>query len=122
MSNKEHRLGVSAVNLVVRHLKLNTVDQGVMAAALGEIDQIYGLDGVSFDEKSHVLNLAYDGSRVSLDGVEEMLRKHGISVSHDWWTHLKEGYYRFVDENVKDNARHEPLSCHKVPPGAGRKP
>ena len=122
MSSKEHRLGVSAVNLVVRHLKLETAAQGVMAAALGEIDQIYGFDGVSFDEKSCVLNLAYDGSRVSIDGVEEMLSKHGISVSHGWWTHFKEGYYRFVDENVKDNARHEPLSCHKVPPGAGRKP
>ena len=29
---------------------------------------------------------------------------------------FKEDYYRFVDENVKANAKHVPFSCHKVPP------
>lgn len=122
MKKQEHRVGVSAVNLVVRHLKLEAVAQDLVAAATEEIDKVYGLDGVSFDEKTQVLNLAYDGSKVSIDGIEELLRKHGINVSHDWWTHFKESYYRFIDDNVKDNARHEPLSCHKVPLGAGRKP
>jgi hypothetical protein len=68
MGKKEHRLGVSEINLVVRHLKLAPVD-----------------------------------------------------VSHDWWTHFKEGYYKCIDGNVKDNANHEPWSCHQIPLAAGRK-
>ena len=121
MIEKEHRLGVSEVNLVVRHLKLeNTMPENIKAA-IDEIDQLYGLDTVSFDEKAQVINLAYDASRVCIDGIECILEKHKLEVSHDWWTNFKEGYYRFVDQNVKDNAKHEPLSCHKVPPGAGRK-
>jgi len=47
--------------------------------------------------------------------VEEILTKHGIQPRHDWWTHFKEEYYRFVDQNVKDNAQHEPWSCHRTP-------
>jgi len=115
MSNKDHRPGVTEVNLVTRHLKLEPVDQKIILAAIDEIDHVYGLDSVSFDEKSHVLNLAYDAARTSIDGIEDLLGEHDISVSHDWWTHFKEGYYRFVDQNIKDNAHHEPLSCHKTP-------
>lgn len=120
MSKKEHRLGVSEVNLVVRHLKLEDAIPENIKATIDEIDQLYGLDGVSFDEKSQVINLAYDASRVGIQGVEEIFEKHGVGISHDWWTNLKEGYYRFVDDNVKDNVKHKPWSCHKPPPGAGK--
>lgn len=117
MDKQEHRLGVSEVNLVVRHLKLEPVEGEKINLAVSEIDQIYGLDGVSYDEKTHMLNLAYDASRVGIDCVENVLKNHQVEVSHDWWTHLKEGYYRFVDDNVKENEKHVPLSCHKNPPG-----
>ena len=63
MTNTEHRLGVSEVSLVVRHLKLETTTKETLEQALAEIDQVYGIDTVSFDEKSHVLNLAYDATR-----------------------------------------------------------
>lgn len=116
MAKKEHRLGVSEVNLVTRHLKLEAAASEQITKAVDEVDHVYGLDAVSFDEKSGVLNLSYDASRTSIEGVEEILEKHGLSISHDWWTHFKESYYRFVDENVKDNAHHEPWSCHKQPP------
>ena len=121
MSKKEHRLGVSEINLVVRHLKLEPADQNNLQAVVAEVDQLYGLDAISFDEKSHVLNLAYDASRICLDGIEDVLKKHGVEVSHDWWTHFKEGYYKCIDGNVKDNANHEPWSCHQTPQDASRK-
>ena len=112
MSGNEHRLGVSEVTLVVRHLKLEPTLPDAVSAALAEIDAVYGIDATSFDEKSHVLNLAYDATRTCIDGLEAILKKHEIEVSHDWWTHFKEGYYRFVDDNIKDNAKAEPWSCH----------
>ncbi|AFU97785.1 hypothetical protein [Simiduia agarivorans] len=115
MSKKEHRLGVSEVNLVVRHLKIDSGGVGNIQEAIGEIDTLYGLDGVSFDEKSQVLNLAYDASRLCLDGIEDVLAKHHIGVGHDWWTQFKEDYYKFVDGNVKDNVSHEAWSCHQSP-------
>ncbi|MFT6491495.1 MAG: hypothetical protein ACJAWP_000376 [Porticoccus sp.] len=116
MKNKEHRLGVSEVNLVTRHLGLlRPTEAKEVNSAIAEIDQLYGLDEVTFDEKSVRLDFSYDASRLCIDCVEEILAKHGIQPKHDWWTHFKEEYYRFVDQNVKDNARHEPWSCHRTP-------
>ena len=112
MTSKEHRLGVSEVTLVVRHLKLEPDTLGDITAAIAEIDEVYGLDSVSFEEKAHTINLAYDATRTCVDGLEAILKKHGVEVSHDWWTHFKEGYYRFVDENIQDNEKTEPWSCH----------
>tara|TARA_R110001592_G_scaffold240432_1_gene500526 strand:+ start:8900 stop:9256 length:357 start_codon:yes stop_codon:yes gene_type:complete len=116
MKKSEHRLGVSETNLVDRHLKLVDVDTQCIALAISEIDEIYGIDEVSFDERSEVLNVAYDASRTCIDCIEDILVKHRVEVSHDWWTRFKEGHYRFVDQNVKDNAEHVPFSCHKIPP------
>ena len=116
MKHKEHRLGVSEVNLVNRHLRLLTpIDSTKLNEAIAEIDQLYGLDEVTVDEKSNKLDFSYDASRLCIDCVEEILTKHGIRPKDDWWTHFKEEYYRFVDQNVKENVRHEPWSCHRTP-------
>ncbi|MYL24328.1 cation transporter [Halomonas alkaliantarctica] len=110
--HREHRLGVSKVNRVTRHLKLDTHDMEAAHAAVADIDTLYGIDSVSFDEAKRKLHLAYDAGRLCLDCVEDILEKHAIEISHDWWTRLKEEHYRFVDQNVKDNAKQEPWSCH----------
>ena len=117
MKHKEHRLGVSETNLVTRHIALVTpVETTRLNAAIAEIDQLYGLDEVTFDEKSAKLDFSYDASRLCIDCVEEILTNHEIQPKHDWWTHFKEGLYRFEDQIVKDNARREPWSCHRTPP------
>ena len=89
MSQNKHRLGVTEVNLVVRHLKLEPIMTAKVNAAINEVDQLYGVDGVSFNEKAQVLNLAYDASRLCIDDIEEVLKKYDIEISHDWWTHFK---------------------------------
>lgn len=113
MTKKEHRLGVSDVNLVKRHLKIEAAPAESIRAAIAEIDELYGMDEISFDEMHRKLNLAYDASRLSIEDVEKVMAAHGLEMSHDWWTRRKESSYRFVDQNVKDNAKHEPWSCHK---------
>ena len=121
MNEREHRPGVSEVNLVVRHLKLENATVENIRSASEEINQIYGLDAMSFDQTTQVINLAYDASQIMIVGIEDVLEKHGIKIAHDWWTHFKEGYYRFVDQNVKDNSHALPHCCNKAPTGAKRK-
>ena len=112
---KAHRPGVSAINLVKRHLKLESTNQAGLPDAIAEIDTLYGLDSVTLNEKKQRLDLTYDASHLCIDAVEEVLGRRDIEISHDWWTRFKEDHYRFVDQNVKDNARHEPWSCHQSP-------
>lgn len=110
--HREHRLGVSRITLVNRHLKLDFSDFNAVHAAVVDIDELYGIDSVSFDDKKRLLHLAYDASRLCLDCVEEILEKYAVEISHDWWNRFKEEHYRFVDQNIKDNAKKEPWSCH----------
>ncbi|MCE9687301.1 cation transporter [Shewanella sp. AS16] len=121
MSDLDHRAGVKEASLVVRHLKLEGMTESNKAEVIAAVDQSFGIDSVSYDEKSNILNLAYDATHCDLDGIEDILKTHDVYVAHDWWTHFKEGYYRFVDQNVKDNAVREPWSCHKPPSGSGKK-
>ena len=121
MKHKKHRLGVSEARQVVRRLRLEPNSNRNVTAAVREIDGLYGIDEVSVDAATRVIHLAYDASRLSIDGIEQILKRHGLEVSHDWWTHFKEGHYRFVDQNIKDNAAHVPHCCNKTPPNVGRK-
>ena len=121
MEKHEHRLGVSEINLVERHLKLIPQDKSKISFLLKELDELYGMDEVSLDANQWVIRLAYDATRINLEEVETLLTQHGVQVSDDWWTHVKEGYYKFVDRNVQENAAHEPWSCHTDPQHSPRK-
>lgn len=116
MSDMDHRPGVHEAYLVKRHLKLEALDATRAAAIAQEIDQLVGVDSVALDGATRRLDVAYDASHLRIEQLEEIVRKHGSDLDHGWWTHFKEGWYRFTDQNVRDNARHEPWSHHKVQP------
>lgn len=120
MSDIEHRVGVREQNLVIRNLKLSNVTKENCDDLVKEIDQLFGIDEVSFNIKECEIHLAYDAVNINLDGIEEVIKKHGAQLHDDWWTHTKESYYKFCDQNVKDNFEHEPWSCHKTPPKSAR--
>jgi hypothetical protein len=115
MNDLDHRVGVSEANLVVRHLKLEAINDDNKQLIIDEIDQEFGIDSVSFDDDSKTLNVAYDAVRCKLHGIEDIVKKHGADISHNWWTHFKESYYQFVDQNMKDNAKHKPLNYYHTP-------
>lgn len=121
MANTDHRVGVTEINLVRRTLKLDPQTTENVGELILEIDVLFGVDRVSYDEEQNVLSIDYDASRVNLNVIEEKFKKYSVEPSHDWWTHLKEGYYKFVDQNIQDNAKHTPWSCHLTPPGSQSK-
>jgi hypothetical protein len=121
MSDLDHRVGVTEANLVVRHLKLFGVNEDNVGPIVREIDASFGIDAVSFEDNTRTLHIGYDATHCELDGIEGIIKGHGADISKDWWTNLKEGYYQFVDQNVRDNAKHKPWSCHTRPSGSGKK-
>ena len=114
MTEHNHRLGVSEVNLVKRHLRLSLENEQEIKAAIDELDNLYGMDSLSFDAAGGVLT-AYDATRFSIEDVESILGKHNVQLVDSWWTQMKEDYYKFIDNNVRENAKHEPWSCHSDP-------
>ncbi|ACO78024.1 hypothetical protein AvCA_18110 [Azotobacter vinelandii CA] len=116
MSDMDHRPGVREAYLVKRHLKLEALDAARADAIAQEIDHLVGVDRVDLDKASGRLDIAYDASHLDLEQLEEIVRRHGSDLDHGWWTHFKEGWYRFADRNLKENARHEPWSHHRIMP------
>ena len=124
MNYFEHRPGVKEINLVNRHLKLEGVTEENKTAIISEIDTLIGIENVSFDERTATLNIAYDATHCDLDGIESLLQAHGADTSDGLWTKIKEGYYKFVDQNIKDNDEHAPHCCNAMPktlPGSRKK-
>ena len=111
-TQQEHRLGVSKNTLVTRNLKIKPSKSKRIEEALSDIDRLYGMDKVVYNEKNRNISLAYDALRLCIDDVEKILKLHDIQVSADRWNRFKKEYYRFVDQNVKDNAKQESWSCH----------
>tara|TARA_R110001583_G_scaffold38372_1_gene124037 strand:+ start:11758 stop:12129 length:372 start_codon:yes stop_codon:yes gene_type:complete len=116
VNNLDHRAGVTEVNLVHRKIKLIGLTALNRMEIINEIDAAFGIDFVTIDFKDALLHIAYDATHINLDAIEDIILKHGADVSDGWWAHLKEGYYKFVDENIMENAKHKPLSCHQAPP------
>ncbi|MWJ28127.1 cation transporter [Halomonas sp. ZH2S] len=112
MKHREHRLGVSKNTLVTRNLVIEPNESERIEEAVYDIDQLYGMDEVSYEGKHRHIRLAYDASRLCIDDVEKILESHGVDISSSRWNRFKEEYYRFVDQNIKDNAKKEPWSCH----------
>ncbi|GGB92488.1 hypothetical protein GCM10011352_18180 [Marinobacterium zhoushanense] len=115
MSDLDHRPGVKEANLVTRKLKLSGIDQPGISALVAELDQLFGMDSVNYASDSATLSFAYDATHCSVDVVESIVNKHGAQFAASWWNRTKRGYYRFVDQNMKDNAGYEPHCCNKVP-------
>lgn len=118
MNNSDHRAGVKEANLVKRHLKLSGIDERNIDSLYDEIDQLPGVDSVRIQGAR--MDVAYDASHCHIDMLEEVVRQHGGRFSDAWWARVKKSYYRFVDQNARDNAAHVPHCCGKVPPGAGK--
>jgi len=116
MNSLEHRAGVTEVNLVIRKLQLKGLTEFNRAKIIFEIDQAVGVDSVNFDIKDGLLHIAYDVTHINLDTIKVVVRKHGAEFSGGWWNHLKEGYYKFVDQNMIDNDKHKPSCCNRPPP------
>lgn len=104
-----------AAHLVVRHLKLEGIDSSNERAMLNEIETTYGVDSASYEATSNTLHIAYDAMECNLEGLENIILKHGGDVSHDWNTTFKEGYYRFLDGNIRDHVVSEVWGGHNDP-------
>ncbi|MPY24029.1 cation transporter [Shewanella psychropiezotolerans] len=115
MTDLDHRFGVKEANLVVRYLKLEGITPDNKNKLVASIDLIIGIDSVSYDESARTLKMAYDASHCDLDLFERLIQAQGADLSQGIWTRVKEGFYKYVDQNVKDNAEHDPYCNNALP-------
>ena len=93
---------------MIRHLKLTGITEENIQLITSQIEATFGVDAVSFEHEKQILHIGYDAIHCQLDGIDNIVKTHGADISHDWWTNYKEGYYQFVDENIRENTKHKP--------------
>lgn len=73
---------------------------------------------VDFAERksNNRLRVTYDGTHWCIDDLLELIKTHGAHLKSGWWTQRKLAWYRFTDDNVRANAKHEAFCCSKIPP------
>lgn len=120
MNDTTHKPGIHAEHLMHRRLKLKEVSEAHLTALTEQISALPEVDACRILTRGDeaMLEVAYDASIKNhpLEDIDRVLAAEGAAVADDRWTRLKRGYYDFTDQNVFENARHEPWSCHKVPP------
>ena len=113
----QHRAGVNEGFLTKHKLKLTDLDKINAKAIQTELDALVAIDSVCIDLDKSTIKIAYDASHHDIDEIIGIIAKHGAGVSADRWNKWKLGWDRQVDQNIKDNAKHEPYCCKKLPPG-----
>jgi hypothetical protein len=115
MNNIEHRAGVTAVNLVIRKIQLKGLTEYNQAKIITEIDEAFGIENVTLDIKDGLLQIAYDVTHINLDIIKRLVVKHGAEFYGGWLNNFKQGYYKFVDQNMIENSKHKPSCCSRPP-------
>jgi hypothetical protein len=53
--------------------------------AIDDIHDVYGIYGLSFDDKSHTIHVEYDASRLTEGDVAALLRNAGVDLVDRVW-------------------------------------
>lgn len=83
---------------------------------LREVQALPGVCRAEVDLAHQRLAVRYDATRVDFQAIKAALESAGYPPPGNWWTHLKESWYRFVDGNLRDNANAPPPACCNKPP------
>ena len=81
--------------------------------AIGEMP---GVLGVAADAERRRLVVRYNASRQNYRNILETAEKTGFPALDTWWSRFKRNWYRFTDENARDNAKAPPPACCSKPP------
>lgn len=107
-----HKFGVDSNYLVKRRLLLAGVFPQNGTAITDAIAELIGVDTVTLDLATGSLDVHYDASKRHLDDIVEIIRHEGSMLSMKRWQRFKRGWYRYFDQNIKENAVKQPWRCH----------
>ena len=110
-----HREGINPGFLTKHRLVLRDLNNTNASQIITDLDQLPCMDGIWLNVKKQALKLAYDASHHNIDDMIGIIEQHGATVKKTWWSRVKLSWQRQIDQNIKDNAKHQPHCCSKSP-------
>ncbi len=112
---KAHKASNQAQFLLRRKLTVEGLGKGQWGDLVDELNHHPCVDFAE-QKPTNQLHVTYDGTHWSLDELLGLIKTHGGRLKAGWWTLRKLAWYRFTDDNVRANAKHDPFCCSKIPP------
>jgi len=102
---------------MVRTIKLDTT------SLQPTVEFLRGLEGVDVVEQTapRRLRITYHFNRIGWGTLCEHMKSSGAYQQGGMLSRLRDGWRDFMEENMRDNLRHQPACCSKPPVGAGRR-
>jgi hypothetical protein len=72
---------------------------------------IDGVQEIVMDMDHKTMRITYDASQIGFDEIERLLSECGYPVSGSWWSRYKSGWYSYLDENARANAKSKDGAC-----------
>jgi hypothetical protein len=99
-----------------RKLLLPTLAHGKKESLKEILEEMVGVCDFSIDADNKSLVILYDASKTNYETVTASLSDSGFVPLDSWWSRIKGGWYKFTDDNVRDNAKAPPPACCNKPP------
>lgn len=114
MERDDHHLLNKKHYLVTRHIKLDTFDSTNKEKVLSDIRHLIGVDSVTISPSHDCLTLHYDASKRQLTDFESVLTRYHCQLSNRKVDEFKRGWYRFIDNNIYNNALQDPTHINQL--------
>ncbi len=85
-------------------------------AVEAKIGSLPGVRTVTADVKKHRAVVSYDVTVMDYRSIIAALEEAGFPPLDDWLSRVKGNWYRFTEENARENAKAPPPACCNKPP------
>lgn len=79
------------------------------------LDGIDGIQQVIIDVYHKQIWITYDAAQIGFGEIERLLSECRYPVSNSWWSRYKSAWYRYLDENARENAQSKAGPCCSNP-------
>ena len=102
--------------IVHRKISIPTIQENDSRTSIGILlSEIKAIHNYDFNENRKTVQITYDNSLIGFGDIERSLTECGHPISNSWWSKYKSGWYRYLDENAKANAKIKGSACCSNP-------
>jgi copper chaperone CopZ len=100
-----------------RSMHLHSLSHAADAMAVEKaLSEATGVIQIRLDLEKKCLKVLYNATVTSFASISELLEETGFPPDDSRWSRIRAGWYAFLDENARTNARaHAPPCCNKPP-------
>jgi hypothetical protein len=113
---KEEVIKSNDAFMVHRSLRMGDVrDEKSMQTICDRLGLLEGMQKIEVEPGWGKITITYNAAQLGFAEVEKALVEIGFPSAVGWWSRVKAGWYRYLDENAQSNAKSKGGACCNNP-------